>query len=373
MAAILLPASSFNDPAKMVADLCNFPPFDDTRVGFPAWKARIMNLLSKLQIPGSPHKLGMVPIILTAPMFEQLGVVAQNYSTFPIPAEGDGNAHFNAVAQGQFRAALLIHLSNHFEELVSPLTYESFKTDPNINIVTLTFTEMYRLISDEYGELTGPEIDAKSKELQLPAPPGVGYKSIHAAHMTIYLDLAANGVIIAETLKFRYLIAACANLEKWASKAIEAFITAHPARADQRFDLLNVALRAALRNAPDTATTGATYGAHAAVAASAHAAIGTTTPSIADLISEIVALKKLVLVPPPAAKAAAPHPPRGKPTQDSRTPYCWIHGVHRLGGTKGHASSACPDTPKPSNFDVSATIGNRNGGTTRNVNLAQFP
>ena len=365
MATILIPANAFNDPAKLVADLCKFAAFDDTRAGFPIWKARIMNLLAKLQIPGSPHALGLVPLILTAAQFEQLGDVAQGYSAFPIPINGDGNAHDNAVAQGQFREALLIHLSNHFEDLVSPLTYESFKTNPAINIVTLSFAEMYRAIFDEYGELTGPEIAAKTHELTLAAPPGVGYKAIHAAHMTIYLDLAANGTIIAETLKFQNLKAACANLGEWASKAIEAFITAHPARADQTSDRLNVALKAALRNAPDNTTTGATYGAH-------HAAVGATTPSIADLMAEISALKKLILVPPPAVKAAAPPPP-AKPTQNAQTPYCWLHGVHRHGGTHGHPSSTCGLASRTPNFDATATIAKRNGGSVRNVNLTQFP
>ena len=365
MATILIPANAFNDPAKLVANLCKFAAFDDTRAGFQAWKARIMNLLAKLQIPGSPHKLGLVPLILTAAQFEQLGDVAQGYSAFPIPVNGDGNAHDNAVAQGQFREALLIHLSNHFEDLVSPLTYESFKTNPDINIVTLSFAEMYRAIFDEYGELTGPEIAAKTHELTLAAPPGVGYKAIHAAHMTIYLDLAANGTIIAETLKFQNLKAACANLGKWASKAIEAFITAHPARADQTSDRLNVALKAALRNAPDNTTTGATYGAHHATApALAAAATITPQPSISDLLAKILAMEKLMLAPPPAAKAAAP---QRKKQQTVSTAYCWHHGA------RGHTGSTCRFTPRPANFDATATIANRKGGSTHNVDLQLFP
>ena len=364
MATILIPANAFNDPAKLVADLCKFAAFDDTRAGFPVWKARIMNLLAKLQIPGSPHKLGLVPLILTAAQFEQLGDVAQGYSAFPIPVNGDGNAHDNAVAQGQFREALLIHLSNHFEDLVSPLTYESFKTNPDINIVTLSFAEMYRAIFDEYGELTGPEIAAKTHELTLAAPPGVGYKAIHAAHMTIYPDLAANNTIIAETLKFQNLKAACANLGEWASKAIEAFITAHPARADQTSDRLNVALKAALRNAPDNTTTGATYGAHHAAAPALAAATITPQPSLSDVLAKILAMEKLMLAPPPAAKAAAP---QRKKQQTVSTAYCWHHGA------RGHTGSACRFTPRPAHFDATATIANRKGGSTHSVDLQLFP
>jgi hypothetical protein len=225
---------------------------------------------------------------------------------------------------------------------------------------------MYRVIFDEYGELTGPEIAAKTKELTLAAPPGVGYKAIHAAHMTIYLDLAANGTIIAETLKFQNLKAACANLGEWASKAIEAFITAHPARADQTSDRLNVALKAALRNAPDNTTTGATYGAHhAAAPALAAAAAITPQPSLNDLLAKILAMEKLMLAPPPAAKAAAPQ--QSKKKQDGNAPYCWLHGACN------HTGSACKATHRPSNFDASATIAHRNGGSTYRVDLKAFP
>jgi hypothetical protein len=360
-----MPAASFNDPGKLVTLNGDITPFADTREDFPRFKADYQTLLAKFQIPGGEHPLGLYPSILVPLQLQQLGPVGEGYSSFAIPIEGQGNAHENAVAQGHFRVALCIHLTNQFARLVSKTTYMSFRTNPLIQIVTLTYAEMYRRLEDEFGELTNKEIKAKVKELDLAAPPGIGYRDIHSAHVTILLDLAANGTTISESLKFEYLITACSNLGTWASEAITDFITDNPARADQTFHRLDLALRAALRNAPSSATTGATYGAHHAVApALAAAAAITPQPSLNDVMAKILAMEKLMLAPPPAAKAATPQP---RQKQDINTPYCWLHGV------SGHTSSACKATPRPSNFDASATIALRNGGSTRRVDLKAFP
>jgi hypothetical protein len=373
----LFPASYFYEPGKQISECPHATVvFDDTREGWFAFRVFYHAFMATMQIPGSPHSFGMLCSILTPLQIVTLGEDEAGYSTFPIPVEGAGNAHKNAIAQGQYRAALCILLTKHFARLVSPTTYASFRTNPHVQIVTLDYVEMYRRLEAEYGELTGPEIDAKNTELNLAAPPGVDYRTIHAAHVTIHLDLAANRVVIADILKFESLCKACANLGPWATKAIEDFKTANPARADQTFERLNVALKLALRNRPASATTGVSYGAHHATATAA------ATPSTADLMAEIASLKKLFAAssavkassrPPRANAPAAGSAPIGPPPQDSNTPYCWFHGVSARGGTSGHSSQACNRHPRPPLFDPTATISARKGGSTRHVDLVQFP
>ena len=364
----------FANPTKQVMESKIIPvPFDGTRGGWPSFRKYMHDFLAGIQIPGAHHTFGMLCAILTEAQIQELGVPGEGFRLFAMPRAGDpdSDAYKLAARQSNYRAALCIALTAHVATLVPANIYDLWRTT-SVRVVTLNFVEMYTRLKNQYGLMTANELTARCEQLKIPAPPGARYEDIVAAHQNIHQDLSDNGQALAAVFKFSYLCTACHNLGEWVPETVKAYKLEHPLVRNQTFAGINTAFEAAIVNLPSTSTTGSIYGAHAAVAAAAHAAVGATTPSIADLMAEISALKKLISVPPPAVKAAAPPPP-AKPTQNAQTPYCWLHGVHRHGGTHGHPSSTCGLASRTPNFDATATIAKRNGGSVRNVNLTQFP
>ena len=296
--------------------------------------------------PETPH--GLLGFVLSPPAYALHTGDAEPFRPFPPPAqmqylgnaanypiwlEGKKDYLSQARALATFTAATIAALDPDARLIAKG-------ADPHLSGVPLT--EMINRLRIEYGIPTVAERTLATRSLSVVYAPPLPVRDHIRRHLEVHDFLAQNGEILADASKVRYLSESVQPCGMFRS-ALELYVAAYPAAAEQTF----TRLRHALTNAEDNFTTvtsaGAGY-AHLALAATAvHKSSGVEAKL--DKLIELLCRSHQ-----PAAAVVATKPPAPRlPRQ-----YCWSHGEC------AHSSNQCLKMLPGHRTD--ATAQNRMGG-----------